>query len=68
MATSLARLLDSSGNRKGARALLAPIHGWYIQGLTPRPKGAKALLEIFVDLGGTKQSQFSMIFDETWTT
>jgi len=42
----LARLLDSQGKRAEARDLLAPIYGWFTEGLdTPVLKDAKALLD-----------------------
>ena len=45
-ATSLARLWRTQGKRTEARDLLAPIYGWFTEGLdTPHLKEAKALLE-----------------------
>jgi class 3 adenylate cyclase/predicted ATPase len=45
-AASLARLRRDQGKRVEARALLAPVHGWFTEGLdTPDLKDAKALLE-----------------------
>ena len=45
-ATSSARLLQSRGDRKGARDLLAPIHDWFTEGFdTADLKDAKALLD-----------------------
>jgi class 3 adenylate cyclase/tetratricopeptide (TPR) repeat protein len=44
--TSLARLWRDQGKRAEARDMLAPIYGWFTEGLdTPVPKGAKALLD-----------------------
>jgi predicted ATPase len=44
-ATSLARLWGEQGRREEARALLAPIYGWFTEGFdTTDLKGAKALL------------------------
>jgi predicted ATPase len=43
---SLARLWAERGERRKAHDLLAPVHGWFIEGSdTPDLKGAKALLE-----------------------
>jgi predicted ATPase len=48
-ATRLARLWRDQGRRAEARDLLAPVHGWCIEGFdTPDLKDAKAL---FGDLG-----------------
>ena len=45
-ATSSARLLQSRGDRKGARDLLAPIHDWFTEGFdTADLKDAKTLLD-----------------------
>jgi predicted ATPase len=45
-ATSLARLWHDQGKRSEAYHLLAPIYGWFTEGLdTPVPKEAKALLD-----------------------
>ena len=45
-ATSLARLWRDQGKRTEARELLAPVHGWFTEGLgTPVLREAKALLE-----------------------
>ncbi len=45
-ATSLARLWQSQGKAKDARALLAPVYDWFTEGLdTADLKDAKALLE-----------------------
>jgi predicted ATPase len=45
-ATGLARLWCDQGRRAEARELLAPIHGWFTEGLdTPDPKEAKALVD-----------------------
>src|SRR6516164_6762882 len=45
-ATSLARLLRDQGKRDEARALLAPVYGWFTEGFDTRDlKDAKALLE-----------------------
>ena len=45
-ATSLARLWTDQGKRDEARDLLAPIHGWFTEGLDMRDlKEAKALLD-----------------------
>jgi predicted ATPase len=50
-ATSLARLWRDQGKPTEARALLAPIYGWFTEGFdTADLKEAKALLE---ELGGT---------------
>jgi len=44
--TSLARLWRDQGKRTEARDLLAPIYGWFTEGLdTPDLKEAKALLD-----------------------
>jgi class 3 adenylate cyclase/predicted ATPase len=44
-ATSLARLWGEEGRRADARALLAPVYGWFTEGVdTPDLKEAKALL------------------------
>ncbi len=44
-ATSLARLWRDHGKTAQARALLAPVHGWFTEGFdTPDLKDAKALL------------------------
>ena len=44
-ATDRARLLRAQGNGIEARRLLAPIYGWFTEGLdTPDLKDAKALL------------------------
>ena len=46
--TSLARLLARRGRRDEARAMLAEIYGWFIEGFdTSDLKEAKALLEEF---------------------
>ncbi len=43
---SLARLLDRQGKRNEARAMLAEIYGWFIEGFdTADLKDAKALLD-----------------------
>jgi predicted ATPase len=43
---SLARLLDTLGHRKEARAMLADIYGWFSEGFdTADLKDAKALLD-----------------------
>ena len=45
-ATDRARLLRDQGDRMEARRLLAPLHGWFTEGLdTPDLKDAKALLD-----------------------
>jgi predicted ATPase len=45
-ATSLARLCRDQGRRAEARALLAPVYGWFTEGFdTPDLKEAKALLD-----------------------
>jgi predicted ATPase len=45
-AMSLARLWQQQGKREEARALLAPIYGWFTEGFdTPNLQEAKALLE-----------------------
>jgi predicted ATPase len=45
-ATSLARLLAHQGRREEARALLAPIYGWFTEGFdTADLRAAKSLLE-----------------------
>ena len=45
-ATSLARLWYDQGKRAEARDLLAPVHGWFTEGLdTPDLRGAKALVD-----------------------
>jgi predicted ATPase len=45
-ATSLARLWRDQGKRTEARDLLAPIYGWFTEGLdTPVLQDAKALLD-----------------------
>jgi predicted ATPase len=45
-ATSLARLLQTRGDRTAARDLLAPIHSWFTEGLdTADLRDAKALLD-----------------------
>jgi class 3 adenylate cyclase/tetratricopeptide (TPR) repeat protein len=50
-ATDLARLWSAQGKRAEARDLLAPVHGWFTEGLdTPFLREAKALLD---DLGGS---------------
>jgi predicted ATPase len=42
----LARLLRDQGKRDEARALLAPVYGWFTEGFDTRDlKDAKALLE-----------------------
>ena len=44
--TSLARLLRDQGKRTEARDLLAPIYGWFTEGVdTPVLQDAKALLD-----------------------
>jgi class 3 adenylate cyclase/predicted ATPase len=44
--TSLARLLAKQGNRREARAMLAPLYGWFTEGFdTLDLKDAKALLD-----------------------
>jgi predicted ATPase len=49
-AVRLARLLQDQGRRTEARNLLAPVYGWFTEGLdTPDLKDAKALLD---QLGG----------------
>ena len=49
-AVRLARLLRDQGRRTEARNLLAPVYGWFTEGLdTPDLKDAKALLD---QLGG----------------
>jgi predicted ATPase len=48
-AMSLARLWQSQGKRAAARALLAPIYGWFTEGFdTADLKEAKALLDALV--------------------
>jgi hypothetical protein len=43
---SLARLLDTQGDRSEARAMLAEIYNWFTEGFdTADLKGAKVLLE-----------------------
>jgi predicted ATPase len=45
-ATSLARLWRKQGNRSEARALLAPVYGWFTEGFDTRDLvEAKALLD-----------------------
>ena len=45
-ALSLARLWQQQGNREAARELLAPIYGWFTEGLdTADLQEAKALLD-----------------------
>ena len=45
-ATSLARMLQASGDRIAARALLSPLYGWFTEGFdTIDLKDAKALLK-----------------------
>ena len=45
-ATSLARLWRGQGKRSGGRDLLAPVYGWFTEGLgTPVLQEAKALLD-----------------------
>jgi predicted ATPase len=45
-ATSLARLWQRQGKRDQARALLAPLYAWFIEGFATRDlKDAKALLD-----------------------
>ena len=45
-ATSLARLWRDQGERAEARDLLAPVYGWFTEGLdTPDLKEANALLD-----------------------
>jgi predicted ATPase len=45
-ALSLSRLWQQQGKRDAARALLAPIYGWFTEGFdTPDLKEAKALLD-----------------------
>jgi predicted ATPase len=45
-ATSLARLLRDQGKRDEARALLAPVYGWFTEGFdTLDLKQAKVLLD-----------------------
>jgi predicted ATPase len=45
-ATSLARLWHVQGRRAEAHDLLAPVYGWFTEGLdTPDLKEAKALLD-----------------------
>jgi predicted ATPase len=45
-ATSLARLWRDRGKRDEARALVAPVYGWFTEGFdTPDLKEAKALLD-----------------------
>jgi predicted ATPase len=49
-ATSLARLWHQQGKRAAARALLAPVYGWFTEGFdTADLQDAKVLLE---ELGG----------------
>ena len=44
-AISLARLVGNQGRRSEARELLAPVHGWFTEGLdTPDLKNATAVL------------------------
>ena len=44
-ALSLSRLWQQQGQREAARALLAPIYGWFTEGFdTPDLQEAKALL------------------------
>ena len=46
IATSLAQLWRDQGRRREARDLLAPIYGWFTEGLdTPVLQDAKALLD-----------------------
>ena len=50
MAGSLSRLWQQQGKRAEAQALLAPLYGWFTEGLdTADLQGARTLLE---DLGG----------------
>ncbi len=45
-ATTLARLWQSQDKAEDARALLAPVYGWFTEGFdTPDLKDAKALLD-----------------------
>ena len=45
-ATALARMLRARGDRAAARDLLAPVYGWFTEGLdTADLKDAKALLD-----------------------
>ena len=45
-ATSLAQLWQQQGKRAEARALLAPVYGWFTEGFdTPDLQEAKVLLE-----------------------
>ena len=44
-ATSLARLWGEQGRRAEARDLLAPVYGWFTEGLNADLKDAKVLLE-----------------------
>jgi len=45
-ATSLARLLQTRGDRTAARDLLVPIHSWFIEGLDMYDlRDARALLD-----------------------
>ena len=47
LATSLARLWRDQGKHAEARDLLAPIHGWFTEGVDmPDLKEAKALLDV----------------------
>jgi predicted ATPase len=49
-AVSLARLWRDQGKRAEAHALLAPVYGWFTEGLgTPVLKEAKALLKDLAD-------------------
>ena len=48
--TSLARLWQGQGKREEARALLAPIYGWFTEGFdTTDLQEAKALLDAFIN-------------------
>ena len=50
VAMSLSRLWQQQGQRAAARALLAPVYGWFTEGFdTPGLKEAKALLD---EIGG----------------
>jgi predicted ATPase len=45
-AVSLARLWSEQGRREEARALLAPVYGWFTEGFgTPDLREAQALLD-----------------------
>ncbi len=63
-ATSLARLWRDQGKRAEARDLLAPVYGWFTEGLgTPVLQEAKALLEELGDAPALPVSQGSTAAD-----